>query len=55
MYGFDIWTSDVRQAYLQSAEPVSRDKFVTKPFPEFELDPSQCLQLPKPLYVYYEK
>ena len=27
-----------------------RDIFVRDPVPEFELDPSQCLQLLKPLY-----
>ncbi len=50
MHGFDIWTSDVRQAYLQSAEPLARDIFIEKPVPEFELAPEQCLQLLKPLY-----
>lgn len=56
IHGFDIWTSDVyvgwriRQAYLQSAEPLTRDIFIKKSVPEFELDPSQCLKLLKPLY-----
>ena len=50
MHSFDIWTYDVHQAYLQSAEPLSRDIFITKTVPEFELDPSQCLKLLKPLY-----
>lgn len=31
----DIWTSDVRQAYLQSKESISRDLFITKPATEF--------------------
>ena len=50
VHGFDIWTSKVRQAYLQSAEPLARDIFITKQILEFELDPSQCLNLLKPLY-----
>eukprot|EP00171_Calliarthron_tuberculosum_P004009 IDg4009t1 len=50
LHGFDIWTSDVRQVYLQSAEPLSRDIFIKKTLPEFELEPHQCLQLMKPLY-----
>ena len=47
---FDIWTSDVRQAYLQSAGPLARDIFIRKPVQEFELDPSQCFNLLKTLY-----
>lgn len=43
MNGFDIWTSDVHQAYLQSTEPLLRD-------PEFEIKVDQCFKLLKPLY-----
>ena len=50
IHGFDIWSADVRQTYLQSAEPLSRELFITKPVPEFELQPEQCLKLLKPLY-----
>ena len=50
IFNFDIWTSDLRQAYLQSAEPLAREIFIAKPVPELELKPSQCLQLLKPLY-----
>lgn len=50
MHGFDVWTSDVRQAYLQSAVPLMRDIYIRDTVPEFELSPDQCLQLLKPLY-----
>ena len=50
VHGFEIWTSDVRQAYIQSAEPLARDVFISKPVLELELDLSQYLQLLKPLY-----
>ena len=50
IFGFEVWTSDVRQAYLQSAEPLSRAIYIGKPSTEFSLDPKQCLQLLTPLY-----
>ena len=50
IHGFDMWSPDVRPAYLQSAEPLSRELFITKPAPEFELQPQQCLKLLKPVY-----
>lgn len=50
IHGFHVWTSDVRQAYLKAAEPIAREIFIRKPVGEFELEPSQCLQLLKPLY-----
>lgn len=46
--GFDIWSFDVTQAYLQSAEELKRDEF-TKP-KEIELQPGELLQLLQPLY-----
>ena len=54
LYGFDFWTSDVLQAYLQSSESLMRDVFIKDPVPAFELDPSQCLKLLRPLYSLCE-
>ena len=54
IFDFDVWTSDVRQAYLQPAEPLSRAIFINNPCPEFSLDRDQCLQLLKPLYELCE-
>lgn len=42
---FDIWTSDDRQAFLQSAEPHALEIVINNPVPKFQLDPSQCVQL----------
>lgn len=49
-FDFEVWTSDVSHAYLQSAEPLSRAIYIDPPCPEFALDPDQFLQLLKPLY-----
>ena len=49
MFGFHVWTADVRKAYLQSAEPLMREILIKDPVPEFELDDPQCLQLLRPL------
>lgn len=50
IHGSDIWTSDVRIAYLQSAKPLLRDFYIERPVPEFELQPEQFLKLLKSLY-----
>jgi len=49
VFGFNLFSSDVIQAYPQSAELLDR-KIYVKPTAEFELAPDQLLQLLKPLY-----
>ena len=44
-----MFSTDVTQAYLQSAEKLMRDVYV-KPSKEFELQPDQVLKLFKPPY-----
>lgn len=46
--GLDVWTEDIKQAYLQSAELLRRRIFV-KP-KELQLGPNEFLQLLLPLY-----
>ena len=48
-FGFQIWSQDVRQAYLQSAERLMREIYV-RPTKEFKLSHDQLLRLLKPLY-----
>ena len=47
---FELWTSDVKLAYLKSTEPLERRVFVKNPAPEFELGQSECFELLRPLY-----
>lgn len=47
--GFRLWSQDLLQAYLQSAEKLMRDVYV-KPSREFKLLPNQLLKLLRPLY-----
>lgn len=49
LFGFHIWSQDVSQAYLQSAERLMRDIYV-KPSKEFRLPKDTLLKLLKPLY-----
>jgi Reverse transcriptase (RNA-dependent DNA polymerase) len=48
IFGFDLWSSDVNQAYLQSASRLQREIF-TRP-DELNLGPNELLQLVLPLY-----
>jgi hypothetical protein len=48
VFGFDLWSSDVNQAYLQSAEQLQRDIFIRPD--ELILAPNELLQLILPLY-----
>jgi Reverse transcriptase (RNA-dependent DNA polymerase) len=48
VFGFDLWSSDVNQAYLQSAEQLQRDIFIQPD--ELMLDHNELLQLILPLY-----
>jgi hypothetical protein len=46
--GFDVWTSDVRQAYLQAATPLLRDGYIKTDV--ISLAQDEVLRLLKPLY-----
>ena len=46
--GLDVWSSDVKQAYLQSASKLQRKVFVRPT--ELNLDSSELLQIIRPLY-----
>lgn len=50
MFDFEIWTADVRQAYLQSEDPLSQNIFIEDVAPEFERPTDQDVRLLKPLY-----
>lgn len=49
-YKFRVWTSNVRQAYLQSSIPFLRYMCITNIAPGFSLSPEHCLQILNPLY-----
>lgn len=50
IHDFSVWISDVRQAYLQSKKPLTREIFIKKLLPEFELNKGLAVQLLMPLY-----
>ena len=47
--GFKLWTQDVKQAFLQSKQPLAREVYI-RPTPEFLLTREKLLKLLKPLY-----
>ena len=48
LLGFEVWSTDVKEAYLQSASDLRRDVFIR---PEIlELDQKELIQIVKPLY-----
>ena len=47
--GFRLFSTDVTQLYLQSADGLMRDVYL-KPSKEFGLAPDRLIKLPKPLY-----
>lgn len=48
--GFEFWTIDIIQAYLQSTEPLTPEIFIGKTAPELEVRNDQRLKLLRPLY-----
>jgi hypothetical protein len=49
IFGFGLFSTDVSQAYLQSADKLMRKVYI-KPTEEFALDENHVLQLLRPLY-----
>lgn len=49
IFGFRIWSQDVTQAYLQSADKLMMDIYI-KPNKELRMEEGQLLKLMKPLY-----
>lgn len=50
IFGFPVCTSDITQAYLQSAIPLSWEHFLETPVPELQLRPDKWIQILQPLY-----
>jgi hypothetical protein len=47
-FGFDVWSEDIRQAYLQAAEPLLRDVYIRPP--SMSLGTRELLKFLRPLY-----
>ena len=50
VFYFRIQSTEIKLAELKSTETLRRRVFPTNPVDEFNLDSSQCFELPKPLY-----
>ena len=50
MREFDVWLTDVKLAYVQSTEPLTRQVFIRNPAAQFGLAADECLELLRPLY-----
>ena len=50
IFGFQVWSTDVKLAYFQSSTALNREVYIKRPAKEHELEPEVCLQLLKPLY-----
>lgn len=53
IFGFNLFSSDITQAYLQNSEKLMRDVYLNPP-KKLNLDPGQLLKLLKPLYALSE-
>lgn len=53
IFGFRIWSHDIKQAYLQSSQTLMR-KVYLKPSKEFEVSEGELLELLKPLYGLFD-
>lgn len=49
VFGFRVFSTDVKQAYLQSGTDLLRDVYI-KPGTDFEIGPDKLLKLFRPLY-----
>lgn len=49
IFGFDVWSSDVKLGYLQSTEPFVRRFLIKNIPPGFELTPNERFELLPPL------